>query len=372
MDINKLLEKYRQGNCTDEERALVESWYLHYEEDNLPEISDAAKEQQLQDVWELLPIHQQTPVKRINAWPRMAAAAVLLIAASICFYFYSQKNTNTSTTNANNQAHAIVPGGNKAVLTLANGSKITLTGAHNGLINTQAGVKIVKKADGQLVYDAKNSADAADHSYNTIETPRGGQYQVVLPDGSKVWLNAATTLRYPANFAGLKERHVELNGEAYFEVAHNADCPFTVTAGNQQIKVLGTHFNIMAYNDEGMVKTTLLQGSVRLTSGAVSGLLKPGEQGSFPDNSLFVVPANVDEITAWKNGMFVFNNTDMYALMRQLSRWYDVNVEYEPGVKSDVFFGKIERSSGLNKVLKILELGGVHFRVEGRKLIVMK
>jgi transmembrane sensor len=225
MDINKLLEKYRQGNCTDEERALVESWYLHYEEDNLPEISDAAKEQQLQDVWELLPIHQQTPVKRINAWPRMAAAAVLLIAASICFYFYSQKNTNTSTTNANNQAHAIVPGGNKAVLTLANGSKITLTGAHNGLINTQAGVKIVKKADGQLVYDAKNSADAADHSYNTIETPRGGQYQVVLPDGSKVWLNAATTLRYPANFAGLKERHVELNGEAYFEVAHNADCP---------------------------------------------------------------------------------------------------------------------------------------------------
>jgi len=306
-------------------------------------------------------------------WHRYIVAASVLIFFSIAAYFIYKSNIKPAIHQKNTLANnIIVPGGNKAVLTLANGKKVILTNLGNGVINTHAGVKIIKKSDGHLVYTVENNVQKAGDIYNTIETPRGGQYQIVLPDGSKVWLNAATTLRYPANFKGLKERHVELDGEAYFEVAHNAACPFIVTAGNQTVRVLGTHFNIMAYKDEKAVKTTLLQGSVKLTSGSVSGLLKPGEQGSIFNKALFVVPVKADEIIAWKNGLFVFNNTDLYTLMRQLARWYDVNIQYDAGVKSDVFFGKIERSASLTEVLKILELGGVHFRIEGRNLIVMK
>ncbi|HEY1201554.1 MAG TPA: FecR domain-containing protein, partial [Niastella sp.] len=266
----------------------------------------------------------------------------------------------------------IVPGSNKAILTLGNGQKISLTDAGNGQIAKQAGITITKQADGQLLYTIDEARPGDEISFNTIETPRGGQYQVALPDGSKVWLNAATALRFPTRFSAT-ERTVYLDGEAYFEIAHNSKSPFRVSVNGQQVEVLGTHFNIMAYKDEQTVRTTLLEGAVKLTAPVGSILLKPGQQGYIVKeknayNSAYV---DVTMVTAWKDGLFKFDGIDMRTLMRQISRWYDVEVIYEPGVKDDVVFGSISRKSDLTRLLRILELGGVHFRVESRKLIVM-
>jgi len=372
MDANRLLERYRQGICTGEERLLIERWYLTYEEKNIPEISDELFEQRLESIRSTLLAYTEIDTKTYSLWYRITAAAVLLFITSICFYLYNSSNTNNKLLVNIYQENHVTPGGNKAILTLSNGKKISLTDAKNGLIRTQSGLKIFKKATGQLVYHANQINQENPKIFNTIETPIGGQYQLVLSDGTKVWLNAATTLRYPSNFGGLKERRVILNGEAYFEVAHNPKCAFIVSANNQEIKVLGTHFNVMNYKEEGYTKTTLLQGSVKLSSDSVSGLLKPGEQGYLPfkETKFHIAPVNVAEVTAWKDGLFIFNNTDLYALMRQISRWYNIEVIYEPNVKNDVFFGEIERKAELNEVLKILEVGDLHFKLNGHKLTV--
>lgn len=371
MDANRLLERYRQGICTEEERLLIEHWYLTYEEKNIPEIPDELFEQHLESLRSTLLVHTEIDKKTYNLWHRITGAAVLFLIASVCLYLYNTSNDANLIVKAN-QENKVMPGGNKAILTLANGKKISLTDAKNGLVSTQTGLNIVKKANGQLVYHVDPISQENANTFNTIETPIGGQYQITLSDGTKVWLNAATTLRYPSNFSGLKERRVLLKGEAYFEVAHNTKAAFIVSANNQEIKVLGTRFNVMNYKEESDIKTTLLQGSVQLSSGAIIGKLIPGQQGylSSQEAKFHIAPINVAEVTAWKDGLFMFNNTDMYALMRQLSRWYNIEVVYEPNVKNDVFFGEIERKAELTDVLKILEVGGLHFKLNGHKLTV--
>jgi transmembrane sensor len=371
MDSNRLLERYRQGICTEEERLLIERWYLTYEEKNIPEISDELFEKHREQIRSTLLSHPATNKKIYNRWYSLAAAAVLLFIASISPYLYNKFIDNKLLIKAYQQNH-VTPGGNKAILTLSNGKKVSLTDAKNGLVSTQSGLKIVKKANGQLVYHVDSSVTQNAGLFNTIETPIGGQYQITLSDGTKVWLNAATTLRYPANFDGLKERRVLLNGEAYFEVSHNSKSAFIVSANNEEIKVLGTHFNVMNYKEDGYTKTTLLQGSVKLSLGSATGILKSGEQGYLPfkETKFHIAQVNVTEVVAWKDGLFIFNNTDLYTLMRQISRWYNVDVIYEPNVKNDVFFGEIERKSELNEVLKILEVGDLHFKLNGRQLTV--
>ncbi|MEO9022859.1 MAG: FecR domain-containing protein [Ginsengibacter sp.] len=308
----------------------------------------------------------------------MVAASALIILASGILYFYVNKNqSHLDSGNVVKNAvlkNDIAPGGNKAILTLANGSTIVLDSAQNGTLTQQGSAKVVKLDDGKLVYREDENSSAVAIQYNTITTPRGGQYQLILADGSKVWLNAASSIRFPTAFTG-KEREVQITGEAYFEVAHNADMPFHVKVNNMDVAVLGTHFNINAYNDEGVMKTTLLEGSVKVSEGNENVLIKPGEQAQIKKSSdKIIVKKDVDmeEVVAWKNGKFIFQDADIRSIMRQLERWYNITtVSYEGNVTNEEFVGVISRDVNVSQILSMLQsTGTVKFEVEGRKIIV--
>lgn len=273
----------------------------------------------------------------------------------------------------------IEPGDDKAILTLGDGTKIILDDAQNGVLANQGGNSILKAAEGELIYSfsvESNLQLPEDNSdniiFNTIETPKGGKFQVRLPDGSKVWLNAASSLRFPTKFAGSK-RQVELHGEAYFEVAHDESKIFEVNTRNQMVQVFGTHFNINAYEDEPSVNTTLLEGSVRISDirTNISQMLRPGEQSKLTERIEVINVKNTAEAVAWKEGYFQFHEADIKTVMRQIERWYDVSIIYEGDMPNYRFGGEIERSLSLIQVLKVLEKTKVHFRLEGREVIVM-
>ena len=308
----------------------------------------------------------------IPLWTKIAAAAIIVVVFSIV-YFYSNHNPQKQIAKTETQQQRfkndVAPGGNKAVLTLANGSQIILDSAANGTLTQQGNTKIIKLDSGQLSYNTSD-VKSTEVLYNTISTPRGGQYQIVLSDGSKVWLNAASSLRFPAFFTG-KERDVELTGEAYFEVTKNTAMPFTVTVNDLHVQVLGTHFNINAYNDETSVKTTLLKGSVRVADHESIVNLKPGQQAQLKDNALMVINnVDIEKVISWKTGFFEFDNTDLATIMRQISRWYNVDVRYEGKQFGETFGGRISRELNLSNILSMLETNGVKFRLEGKKLIV--
>jgi len=206
--------------------------------------------------------------------------------------------------------------------------------------------------------------------YNTITIPRGGQYQLTMADGSKVWLNAGTTLKFPRTFADNK-RAVELSGEAYFEVAKNESAPFVVKLNNMEVQVLGTHFNVKAYPEESIIKTTLLEGKVELKAGINSTLLQPGKEGVFDAGNILVNNANTAEAIAWKNGDFLFDKSDIKSIMQQFERWYDIDVQYEEGVPKNRFVGEFSRNLSLAASLKILELSGIHFTISGKNITVL-
>ena len=392
IDLENLLKKYKEGTCTQEELDLLESWYLQWKADNAaPGHEDI--ERVKAEVWASLPIHQEEKIYRLTpqrTYRRIGiAAAIAIIALSVGLYFYTHPSgysgNNVASTGHNNEAGDIMPGGNKAILTLANGKKISLTDATKGQLAEQAGVKIAKTADGQLVYTVTKMAPSplertGGEAFNTIETPRGGQYQVILPDGTKVWLNAASSLTYPTTFTG-NERRVTLTGEGYFEVAKKVEggkaegkrLPFIVTTGEQQVEVLGTHFNINAYTDEETIRTTLLEGSVRVSNrkSHSSRLLQPGQQAWFNKHSAIkVVDVNTLDAVAWKDGYFRFNRDDIQSVMRQISRWYNIDVIYEGDKPDYEFVGAIRRSVTISQVLKMLELSNVHFKIEDRKVII--
>lgn len=301
------------------------------------------------------------PPKRrtFRPWHYAAAAAVLaLLIAGILLWQTPQRNASPF-------AHAadIAPGKTGAVLTLADGSQVVLDSITNGVIAAQNGSQVVMK-NGQLAYDPGNST-GNNIAYNTMSTPKGRQFHLTLPDGTRVWLNAASSLKYPTAFTG-KERSVTVTGEAYFEVAQNASQPFKVNVpGAAPVEVLGTSFNINAYIDEEDIRATLLEGSVRIGS----TILQPGQQMKVKAGN--VMNADTDKVMAWKNGIFNFNDASLKEVMRQLERWYDIEVIYENGVPDTYFYGKVSRDVSLAGILKVLEATRVHFRVEGRKLIVM-
>lgn len=306
------------------------------------------------------------PVKRL--WLRIAVAASIIIACTVggYYYFFSEK---ASTQAEFAMANDIVPGKNAATLTLANGKKIALADAHNGELAKEAGVVITKTSDGQLIYEIKDRGNLGGSKNNTLSTARGETYRVRLPDGSLVWINAATTLTYPASFATLKKRTVELNGEAYFEVSKDKTRPFIVKTAKQQLVVLGTHFNINSYIDEGQTVTTLLEGSVKIND---ETLLKPGEQAQLSDHgSMKVHLANIEEALGWKNGFFLFDKDDLPAVMRQISRWYNIDVKYEGEIPKANFDGKVYRNLSLSKALEVLKYANVKFRIEGKTIIIM-
>lgn len=371
--LQDLANKWLDGTISDAEKKEFNDWYSFGLEQpvEIPEEFAGSEEEHKNKILDKLHADLKLDGKKnVKRFPRYPIAAMLAIFILTGIYLqFKSKHVQFSNLAAKADGK-IVPGSNKAILTLADGTKINLTDAQSGSLAEQSGIQISKSKSGQLIYTVKaiaNKSNAA--AMNTIETPRGGQYQVNLPDGTKVWLNAASSLTFPLSFAA-HERKVLLAGEAYFEVAKDKTKPFRVEVRDVKVEVLGTHFNVMAYKEDGEVKTTLLEGSVRLNHNDISALLKPGEQGYLSKSKFNITPANVAMATAWKNGWFLFDNTDLYTLMGQISRWYDVDVVYEEGVKEEVFNGKIARKSELSKVLKILELGGVRFKIEGHKLIV--
>lgn len=381
-----LIRKYNEGNCSPEEKTLLEQWFLSFEWNK--EI-EAGNDQQLaqfkERIWQELASRINTggpavggtvkemPVHKAKAdWWRVAAAILVLLAAGgALFYFTTQKKQPGATKETAIYTDEINPGTDKAQLTLADGSIVSLDGVDNTRLKEKDGTSIDKNG-GNLSY--KNDGTAANEIlYNTLTTPRGGQYGLVLPDGSKVWLNAVSSLRFPTRFSG-SEREVYLTGEAYFEVAKNTAKPFLVKTGSSTIQVLGTHFNINAYNDEASVNTTLLEGMVKVSNSNTDLLLAPGQQAQvFASGEIKKIKeADTEQAIAWKNGYFQFDQVSLPVLMRQIARWYDIDIAYEGNVKEYEFVGKITRSARLPALLKALELSGVHFKMNGKKLIVIQ
>ena len=369
----ELLRKYVEGTCTDKEKQLFEQWYANLNSEDHQHLTENELKLAEQEMLGRLPV--AVPVKTRRLWPYAAAAAIgfAIVAA---FWLY-KPDPKTSNSNMEIQArNNILPGNNKAILTLADGSKISLTDAMKGELAEQAGVSITKTRDGQLVYQIKDSGKNK-NVYNTIETPRGGQHQVILPDGSKVWLNAASWLRFPSSLALATERRVELRGEAYFEIVHkHQHTPFVVVTAKQEIEVLGTHFNVSSYADEGTTRTTLLEGAVRLNVFTGQAyVLKPGQQAvSGKDQLISIRNVDVNAAVDWKEGLFVFNKENLESIMRKLSRWYDVDVVFEnEQLKKQLFGGKVSRFSTVAEVLDVLELTDLaHFKTEGRRIMVVK
>jgi transmembrane sensor len=320
----------------------------------------------------------------LQPWFKYAAAAILIIAV-VFFIWSSRQKPMTVTASAETPKPTntdIAPGSQGAILTLADGRQVVLDSLGNGTISLQTGAEVRLK-DGQLVYAPVASAEQQ-LAYNSISTPKGRQFQLVLPDQTKVWLNAASSLKYPTQFSG-NERRVEIQGEAYFEVAKDARKPFIVSLPDRpdgagaDVKVLGTHFNINAYSNEPAIKTTLLEGAVQIVKHKTGNrkenaiVLKPGEQGVDIANAPLTIyrSPNIDKVMAWKNGVFNFEEATLQEVMHQLERWYDIDVEYETGIPKLEFVGKMGRDLSLKNVLRGLELSKVHFRLEGRKLVVL-
>jgi transmembrane sensor len=373
LTIKNLLAKYKAGTISAEEMVLLETWYLQWN----PEKQDLSEEELLaikDEVWRSVAPRRQFTLK--HTWPRVAAAASLLLVISLSAYFLSHKTPAVKPTQSIAvQKPDFKPGGNKAMLILADGRQIVLKDAAAGKLAEQGAVVINKTAEGKIIYGAlAGNTRAKTPAFNTMTTPRGGQYQLTLADGTKVWLNAASSITFPVAFAGA-ERKVVVNGEAYFEVAHDARKPFIVSTGNQEITVLGTHFNVKAYDDDAGISTTLLAGSIRiknLTSGRAD-LLSPGQQAKIyrNKNDINIKTVNTEDAISWKNGYFLFDNQEIKSIMKIMSRWYDVDVEYKNSNKHDRFGGTFSRSANMSEILNNLErVGNVHFKMEAKKVIV--
>jgi ferric-dicitrate binding protein FerR (iron transport regulator) len=384
--LTRLIREYLAGTASEEEKRQLEAWYESFDSSDLEfmggdaralEESTARSLEALKNkISGVRPEAGKHAVKeirrakiRIMAWRAAAAAAILVLVAAGGFYLLRVKPQEKYVASPARVADP-APGGNKAVLTLANGQRIILDSAGNGLLSMQGGTRIIKVAPGQLRYRAaKGSAGVT--GYNTISTPRGGKYMIVLPDGSRVWLDAASSVRFPAAFTG-KYRQVAMTGQAYFEVAPGSRQPFRVTVKDMTVDVLGTHFNIMAYGGEPSVRTTLVEGAVRVSEGGQALLLAPGQQAELKDNGemRLVREADVNKAVGWKEGLFWFDNDDIGSVMRQLSRWYNVDIV----VRGDIparFNGSIPRDLPFSKVFDVLKrAAGIRFTEKDGKIIV--
>lgn len=396
-ELQLLASRVLNNEATHDECEQLNNWFeaglLEGEElvfTKEPENVEAVKSRLFNAINDKLAFEPEKNVlRKRKLWPYLSAAAVVLIICGLSFLYFSQYHKLKV---EDVYVQEVNPGGNKAILTLSNGQVINLSDANDGKLVEAAGLTVTKTKDGQLIYDLHDAAKEGDEkeaaiSYNTISTPRGGQYQLILPDGTRIWLNAASTLKFPTSFASLSSRDVELSGEAYFEVKEDKTKPFRVInthieGRNQLIEVLGTHFNVNAYSDERTTKTTLLEGKLRVTQGDLNveksklwtkGLiLNPGQQSVLDKTQLTKTElTDVEESIAWKNGYFQFDHVKLEAIMRQISRWYDVTIRYEGAVPQLEFGGQIQRNLTLNQVLKLLNKSEVHFRIEGKEVIVM-
>lgn len=383
--ISKLITGHVQGNLDVQQQKEFADW-IATSNGNRDFLNEFYNEVQLNDelkryndldeevVWNKIVngIHKKVADQpkqptRLLMLTKLVAAASLIMVVGLVFYLISRSKPLSSDGYAND----IAPGGNKAILKLSNGKQIILTGVKTGMLANESNVSINKSGDGTIVYNSDNQTNAAvdSETFNVMETPKGGKYTIGLADGTKITLNAASSLKFPVSFKGA-ERMVELTGEAYFEVAKDKKHPFIVKSGKERIQVLGTQFNVNNYADEGSVKTTLLEGSVMINDKTI---LKPGEQAVFSIAGLRVNQVDTELAVAWKNNKFMFERARIQDIMKMVERWYDVEVIYEGEIPRDEFGGSVSRFDKVSKVLNILELtGNVHFRIEGRRIIVMK
>ncbi|HEY0272532.1 MAG TPA: FecR domain-containing protein [Chitinophaga sp.] len=376
-DIPELLKRYNAGICTAEERDLVESWYMQYEAEGLAPLSNAERAADLARIGRSLPV-PQGKVRPLMPLYRIAAGIAALVLLSIGIYtlLHRPADPQQALTQAIREIdHIAVPGGQKAVLVLGTGQQINLDDTSNGMLAVQHNVGVYSTGNGQLVYQpgAKNAAAPAGRApYNSVVTREGGEYDLVLIDGTKVKLDAASSIRYPVAFDG-GERKVEVTGQAYFEVAHNPAKPFRVVVNGQTIEVLGTHFNVNAYANEGVTNTTLLEGRVKVTKGSRVAFLQPGQVSSSDNNSqdIQVSAADTATVMAWKEGFFSFRRAGLQTVMRQFERWYNVPVIYEGKVPDVAITGKVYRNESASHLLMILRDLGVRFKLDGQRIIIL-
>lgn len=359
-----LLQRYLEGDASHEEIVLIEQWYKEMAdtgefgwEEGEREGRAGAIERRL-----LAQIGGQSRGKRIVMIRRMvAAAAVVLLAIAGAYLLFFNKRTGVVAPVAERYHNDVNPGRNAAVLTLAGGRNVVLNDSTPRVIGRQ-GDALVTQDSGRLVYEVSGGRDMV---YNTLTTQKGNQYHLTLPDGTRVWLNASSSITFPSVFSG-KQRQVNISGEAYFEVAKNGQQPFVVRQGSMDVEVLGTSFDVNGYGDEGEVKTTLLEGKVR----AGGSVLAPGQQAVVSKGVSVVKDADIEEVMSWKNGAFSFKDAGIEAIMQQVERWYDVEVVYEAKIKTH-FVADIRRDVPLSQLLKLLEeTDQIHFRIDGRKVIV--
>ncbi|SMC90058.1 FecR family protein [Pedobacter nyackensis] len=385
-----LLSKYLDKSCSlDEVKELFSYMGVPEYQERLEVIMDKQYKTlvpgaEIHDVdWEemfgsIVNDRKKTKVKSL--WSTIlpiAAAIIVVVSVGILIWANQQQKEQKSLTASVKKD--IAPGGNKAILKLADGTEIVLDGHDTGVLANENGTKISKTADGMILYDATKTAGdetsaMAQNHLNTLSTPSGGQYMLILPDKTKVWLNAESSISYPSVFTG-NERNVSLVGEAYFEVAKDKQHPFKVKAGAAEVNVLGTHFNIMSYAEEGQTQVSLAEGSVRVDLGNDSKVLRPGQQASIKAGSSHISLRNldIDDVTDWKNGLFQFDNTPLDQVMRQIKRWYSVDVVYQ-GAKPDLYItGMISRSNNVSKILALIEeTGGIDFVIGDKQIIVKK
>ncbi|TDX01847.1 FecR family protein [Dinghuibacter silviterrae] len=375
-----LLQRLDGGQLDEAQKALLDQWLQDHPEvaQRLEKLEDPIQLKAIlgryrqyeastpRDYKNFLTLTSRRPSHRsLYYYLSGVAAAVLLTISIIGLVHRTHRQAAPEVASVQQDK---LPGTDKAVLTLAGGNTVVLDSAHSGLIQQQGGARVVNQAGGLLSYESNND----NHNpplFNMVTTGRGGQYRLVLSDGTKVWLDAASSLNFPTEFSG-KTREVTMTGQAYFEVASNSKHPFIVHSGNSEVKVLGTHFNINAYPDEPVEATTLLEGAVQVTSRGKAVILAPGEQLRVAADVMSVSSANVDEVVAWKDGVFNFDDMSLYLAMRQIARWYDVDVVYKGNVPDKPLLGYIPRNTKLSVILQLLSKVDVHGRIEGRTLTI--
>ncbi len=382
MDIHQakeLLQRYQSGNCTPAENELIENWYRQLietgewqwdegEKDMMQTLIEAHIMKQVNDAPKKI-IRPAYLIPRSRWW---AAASVIFLLGVFSYFLFFNKTAKQTPVAKILPNDVKSPQSNRAIITLANGHKVFLDSVGNGALAIQGNVKLVKLAGSQIAYQQGTGAVSGKMEYNILANPRGSKViNITLADGSKVWLNAGSSLAYPVSFIG-NERKVSVTGEAYFEVVHDAFKPFIVNNGSMGIRVLGTHFNVNAFEDDGNdIKVTLLEGSVKVNNGKATGLLKPGQQALVNKEVKVVSDVDLDMVMAWKNGYFQFDNASLQDVLKQISRWYDVEVVYVGSNQPRKFVGEIQRDLSLSEMLKILQKNKVHFKIAGKELRVM-
>ncbi|MDR6785277.1 transmembrane sensor [Pedobacter africanus] len=369
-DIKDDLVQVSSGKYSTEQQQIAERWLFQLNMKNKPGLSEAKLDDAEAEVWRRLEERKVILTRRFRLWPRIAVAASIALSIGIgsLLYFNSRDKQLIEQV----AQHDVNPGQQGATLTLANGTKIRLSEVSTGKLADEAGVIITKTANGELIYEIKSNTN--ENKINTISTSNGETYRVKLPDGSVVWLNSGSSLTYAANLIQNKKRTVQLAGEGYFEITKNKSHPFIVKTADQEVEVLGTHFNINSYKDELTTTTTLLEGSVKISAGKNVKTIVPGDQARNNGGQISVAKVNTENVTDWKDGEFNLDGLDFRMAMRKISRWYDVEVVYDKSVPEDIQSGGwIPRDNKLSSILKLIENSGqVKFRVEGKKVYVYK